>query len=207
MSVRFYDTGTQNTIASVYERAIQEGADFIIGPSLKDQVAQLLRTQSIKTTTLALNYTNSRRPAHFYEIGLLPEDEVTQMVNYARKKGLSRALVIAPQSRFGSRLSQPLLARWQEQGGQVVDTLYFGQKTNFSAVIPQFLHVNVTNDKELMRTDRTKENLENQRRHDFDVIFLLTNPRDARTIVPLLRYYYVGRDTPIYATSSLIYRT
>ena len=32
--------------------------------------------------------------------------------------------------------------------------------------------------------------LEQQRRQDFDVIFLLTQPERAREIVPLLKYYY-----------------
>lgn len=202
VDIRFYDSESQ-PVASTYDQAIKAGADFVIGPLTKDNVAQLLRNTSITVPTLALNYTDARRPAKFYEIGLMPEDEIEQMLTEARKKGLSRALLIAPQSSFGTRLTKPLVSHWQAKGGQLVDTLYFTPQTNFSEAIPRLLHVDVANDKALMKnSDRNKSLLENQRRHDFDVIFLVTKPKEARTILPLLRYFYVN-DTPIYAPSSV----
>lgn len=202
VNIRFYDTEGAS-LASTYDQAVNDGAEFVIGPLTKYHVTQLVRTTTIRVPTLALNYTDVRRPAGFYEIGLMPEDEVEQMLIEARKAGLSRALLIAPQSAFGSRLTKPLVTNWQAKGGQLVDTLYFSANTNFSEAIPRLLHVNTNRDKELMKnTDRNKETLESQRRHDFDVIFLVTKPKDARTILPLLRYYYVN-DVAIYAPSSV----
>lgn len=203
VNIRFYNTETANSIATTYDQAVKEGADFVIGPLTKENVTQLLGSASIAVPTLALNYTDARRPARFYEIGLMPEDEIEQMLVEARKKGLSRAILIAPQSSFGTRLTKPLVSHWQTKGGQLVDTLYFTPQTNFSEAIPRLLHVDVAHDKALMKQgDRNKAVLENQRRHDFDVIFLVTKPREARTILPLLRYFFVT-DTPIYAPSSV----
>ena len=50
------------------------------------------------------------------------------------------------------------------------------------------------------RDQLDRASLEEQRRHDFDVIFLLAPPQSARQIVPLLRFYYVDK-TAIFATS------
>lgn len=203
VAIRFYDTENGVSIANTYNQAVKDGADFVIGPLTKEKVTQLLYSASISVPTLALNYTDARRPARFYEIGLMPEDEVAQMVTEARKKGLSRALLIAPQSAFGSRLTKPLVAAWQAKGGQIVDTLYFTPQTNFTDAIPRLLHVDVNRDKSLMKnSDRNKTLLENQRRHDFDVIFIVTKPAEARAVLPLLRYFYVN-DVAIYAPSSV----
>jgi outer membrane PBP1 activator LpoA protein len=201
--IRFYDTENGQPINNTYNQAIQDGADFVIGPLTKPNVTALLRSSTISVPTLALNYTDSRHPAQYYEIGLLPEDEVDQLIKEARKKGLSRALLIAPQSTFGTRLSKPLVSRWQAQGGQLIDTLYFTPRTNFKEAVARLLRINIAEDNALMRSgDRNKTRLENQRRSDFDVIFLIASPQEGRTIVPLLRYYYVDT-TPIYAPSSI----
>lgn len=203
VTVRFYDTSGSTSIATTYQQAVQDGANFVIGPLTKEHVTQLLRSASISAPTLALNYTDARHPTNFYEIGLMPEDEIEQMIVAARKKGLSRALLIAPQSSFGTRLTKPLVSHWQAKGGQLIDTLYFSDNTNFQEAIPRLLHIDTARDKALMQhSDRKKSLLENQRRQDFDVIFLVTKPQEARTIVPLLRYYYVN-DIDIYAPSSV----
>jgi uncharacterized protein len=54
------------------------------------------------------------------------------------------------------------------------------------------LHIN-TNSKNTAATER---------RRDVDVIFLLAPPHYARSIVPLLNFYYAS-DIPIYATSAI----
>lgn len=203
VAIRFYDTSNAAGVATIYREAVNDGADFVIGPLTKENVTQLLRSTSITVPTLALNYTNTSKPTRFYEIGLMPEDEIQQMLIDARKKGLSRALLIAPQSSFGTRLSKPLVEHWQAKGGRIIDTLYFNSQTNFSEAVPRLLHIDVARDTQLMKTsDRNKTVLENQRRQDFDVIFLITKPREARAIVPLLRYYYVN-NVPIYAPASV----
>jgi len=51
-----------------------------------------------------------------------------------------------------------------------------------------------------MKTANNKTTLMQQRRQDFDVIFLLAPPASARQIMPLLRYYYAD-NIPVYSTS------
>ncbi|MFE8730295.1 penicillin-binding protein activator, partial [Aeromonas hydrophila] len=52
-TLNFYDTQSKPTI-DLYKQAIQEGADMIIGPLLKDRVEELLKTNPT-VPILALN--------------------------------------------------------------------------------------------------------------------------------------------------------
>ncbi|MBV9576095.1 MAG: penicillin-binding protein activator [Gammaproteobacteria bacterium] len=199
--VKFYDT-TQASVITLYQRASAEGADFIIGPLIKEDVQQLRQLNNFNKPTLSLNYTNNSAITNFYEFGLLPEDEITQIANRAHQSGFSRALVIAPQNAWGKRLVSALSSHWQTLGGSIQGSWYYTSPVNFNQEIAKFLKVNPDADRKLMQENNDKTLLAHQRRQDFDVIFLFSQPAYARLIVPLLRYYYVS-DTPIFATSSV----
>lgn len=205
--VKFYDTTAASDISALYQAAIAEGADFVIGPLAKENVQQLKQSKqpnaaSLETPTIALNYSDHHDyPNNFYEFGLLPEDEALQIADRARLNGRSKAIVIAPQSTWGRRVASAFASHWEKSGGTIEDRWYFANRATFDDDIARLLNVNPSTDKRLMKEDNNKEILEMQRRQDFDVIFLFSNPEDARSIVPLLRYYYTG-DIPIYTTSS-----
>jgi outer membrane PBP1 activator LpoA protein len=204
-NLTFTDTSAVSNVANAYQLALSQGADFVIGPLEKENVQQLSSVGTFNAPTLALNYTNisfGSLPNNFYEYGLLPEDEAQQVANRAHDAGLSRAIVIAPQDAWGTRMVSSFSSQWQSSGGRIQDTLYFTPQTNFSTDIAQLLHVNQNDDKKLMQDDNNKSVLEKQRRQDFDVVFVFAKPAQAGLIVPLLRYYYVNK-TPIYATSSV----
>lgn len=204
-SVKFYDTRSTKNIAALYQQAVAEGADFIIGPLVKDNVQQLRKFKKFNVPTLALNYTDmvwGSSPRNFYEFGLSPEDEVEQIAERAHHAGRNKAIVIAPRSLWGKRLTMALSNHWKTLGGNIQDTFFYEQKTNFNAEIAKLMNVDQGLDKTLMHEMNDKTILEMQRRQDFDVIFLFSMPETARIIVPLLKYYYAN-DVPIYATSAV----
>lgn len=204
-TIKFYDT-TQTPNASVlYQQAVNAGADFIVGPLTKNDVQQLSASTTFTVPTLALNYTEIRfgsLSANFYEFGLLPEDETGQTAKKARESGLARAIIIAPPSAWGRRLVSAFTSQWQNLGGSIQDTWFYGARSSFNENVAHLLHIDPKHDKQLTREGSSKEILKQQRRQDFDVIFLFAQPADARLIVPLLRYYYAN-DIPIYATSTV----
>jgi outer membrane PBP1 activator LpoA protein len=204
-NIKFYDTHQTASMTALYQQAISEGADFIIGPLLKENVQQLLETASFTKPTLALNYTDAyfgSLPSHFYEFGLLPEDEASQIARHARQAGRSHAIVIAPKNAWGERLVSAFTSRWQAMGGHIQEAWYFSSQAQFNQEIARLLHINTLADKKLMQKNNNKAVLEQQRRQDFDVVFLFAPSQQAHVIVPLLRYYYVS-DIPIYSTSSV----
>ncbi len=197
--IKFYDTSNTSNLPELYAKAITEGADFVIGPLVKNNVRQLQDSKAITVPTLALNYTDGSSHINFYEFGLLPEDEAAQIVNQARNAGQSRALVIAPQNAWGHRLVSSFNTRWQAANGKIQDVWYYTSQATFNQEIAQILRVNPNARTQGVDTKETRIKL---RRQDFDVVFLFAQPPEARVIVPLLRYYYVN-EVPIYATSSV----
>lgn len=204
--IRFYNT-QQTSLLDSYNKAVAQGASIVVGPLIKTEVADLQKNAHFPVTVLALNYTdnNNNLPANFYEFGLLPEDEAQQMAISAHAADLQNALIIAPQTEWGQRLVETFTRYWTALGGHVVDQWYFTKRINFNQEIAHLLRVNLKEDRMLMREANEKSLLVQQRRQDFDSIFLFSPPQDARLIVPLLRYYYVGREIPIYATSSVYF--
>ncbi len=205
-NVAFYDTQSNPNIAALYQEAVSKGADVVIGPLTKDQVTQLMHSTSFSVPTIALNYTDtgwmSSLPSNLYQFGLSPLDEAKQLADKATAAGLTRAIIIAPKSEWGTTAVKALSDRWQAQGGKISDVLYFSDKSNLSQDIAGLMHINQKEDIDKSRDKEDKATLAEQRRQDFDVVFLLAPPKNARIIVPLLRFYYLGK-TPVYATSSV----
>lgn len=204
-TISFFDTSQNSNIGALYQQAISEGADIVVGPLMKEDVQSLLSSGNFRVPTLALNYTDNwgSLPSNVYEFGLSQVDEAQQIADKAWQSGRSRALVIAPQSSWGQRVSKNLMSRWQSLGGRVTDTYYYSPHTDFNAGVANLLRVNPQDDhhnKGKKITNKTV--LEQQRRQDFDVIFLLAEPESAREIVPLVKYYYAA-NIPIYATSAI----
>lgn len=199
-SISFYDTSQTANVSALYQKALNEGADLIVGPLIKEEVDSLISGSRFSVPTLALNYTDSSLPANLYEFGLSPLDESQQIADKAWRDGHSRAIVIAPSNAWGQRVSRNLISRFQSAGGQVTETFYYSSQTDFTQAIAALLHVNPNADQNSKNKVTNKTILEKRRRQDFDVIFLLAQPQEGRAIVPLLRYYYAD-NIPIYSTS------
>lgn len=187
VQVDVVDTSQSGSIISAYNNAVQKGADFIVGPLTKPDVAQL-ENAHLAVPTLALNSTgaNNPLPPNLYEFGLSPLDEASQIADRAAADHHHAALLIAPGNAWGHVVAYNLMQAWQQQGGQIVGTLWLtNQNTDLNSQIEKLLHAN---------------NKNNSHRQDMDAIFLIASPAQAGVIKPLLKYYYVG-DTPVYATS------
>ncbi|MES2218787.1 MAG: penicillin-binding protein activator [Pseudomonadota bacterium] len=201
-NIAFYDTNRNQNMSALYKEAVSKGADLVIGPLTKDNVRQLTNSGSFSVPTLELNYTDSwgSLPSNVYQFGLSPFDEAKQVADKAYETGHTNAIVIAPQTEWGQTVAKALIERYRSDGGSIADTYYFSPQANLATDIPRLLHINVKEDHDKTRDQTDKTTLEQQRRQDFDVVFLLAPPQSARQIVPLLKYYYINK-TPIYATS------
>ena len=200
--VRIYDTNTGN-IAGLYQQAVANGADYVVGPLSKADVAAVANMNH-PVPTLLLNDLGGSSHENAYQFGLSPSNEARQVAAKARKSGLSRALIIAPAGPWGDDVVRAFSNQWRANGGQVVDALRFSAADDMNTSIRSFLHVSdsETRGKNLQRA--LGRNIESTptRRQDFDVIFMLAYPSKARQIMPMLRYYYAG-NVPVYATSSV----
>ena len=202
-SVKIYDTN-QGDIKSVYQKALANGADMIIGPLKKDNVRELAN-QRVSVPTIALNDIEQSMPSNFYQFSIDPHIEAIQLANRVYGDGYRRALIIAPEGSWGESIAQSFLQNWHHLGGAVAASMYFSNQTNIKQAIGQVLGISDSDNRKnnLVRTIWKQPKFYPRRRQDFDVVILLAYASKARQIRPMLKYYFAG-DVPIYATS-LIY--
>lgn len=202
MTVKSYDTFGAD-VAVLYETALSEGADVVVGPLTKTDVTKVA-TMIHPVPTLLLNDAQIKPSANAFQFGLSPSNEAKQVAARAHKNGYSRALVITPEDAWGDEVALAFDSQWRALGGRVVDTLHYRESDVLSQSLQDFLQVSksVARGKQLKQLLGFHVEATPNRRQDFDMIFLLAYPSKARQIMPLLKYYYAG-DIPVYATSSV----
>lgn len=206
--VLIYDTTPyQDNIWGLYQKVVKDGASVIIGPLTKKAVSTLSRGGQLTVPVLALNiadFTGTTAPSNFYQFGLSPEDEASQVAERATLAGHTRAVVIVPRGNWGERISQAFRKRFEELGGEVLEEAPFTPGRNdFSLQIRRLFNLDESNSRfRLIRQITGQRNLkfEPRRRQDIDFVFMAAFPRQARLIAPLIRFHH-GGDLPVYATS------
>lgn len=186
LSVKVYDTA-KFSADKLYEKAVAEGADFVIGPLTKSDVAEVARLTH-PVPTILLNEADSVTQGA-YSLSLSPVAEAAQVAMKAREEGYRRALVIAPKTPWGEEVLSGFSSAWRARKGMIVDTLRYDNTTTLSQGVRDLLQYYESVDSQ--RHDKKKIG---SRRQDFDMIFLVAYPSVAREIVPLLRYYYAGNE-------------
>lgn len=190
-----------------YNQAIQNGADFIVGPLDKKLVNELLLNEALKTPTLTLNYADddSYGVNNLFQFGLRPEDEAEQIADYALVNSHYHAITLTPDTVLGKRLEGAFTKRFEALGGQVVDSARYPAANNdYSSTIKNLLNIKDSDSRHaiLDRVLNQSSEFIPRRRQDVDMIFITGNPRQARLIKPQLKFHH-AKDLQVYATSSI----
>ena len=201
--VRIYATGNDAASAlAAWETARSDGAQAIVGPLGRDEVAALFEADREGTVPmLALNRgSTAPPPPGSLSYALAPEDEGRAAANrIARRAGL-RVLVIRGDDEYGQRAAAALGQRLEQRGGNIVATIRIPEHSpNYgpaiSAALPQLGARAVVAD-----GDTRIE--ENRLALEADAIFFAGRADQARLLVPQLRIAGIY-DLPIYATSQI----
>ncbi len=190
-----------------YNQAIQNGADFIVGPLNKKLVNELLLNKALKTPTLTLNYADddSYGVNNLFQFGLRPEDEAEQIADYALINAHYHAITLTPDTPLGKRLESAFTKRFEALGGLVVDSARYPAANNdYSSTIKNLLNIKDSDSRHtiLDRVLGQSSEFIPRRRQDVDMIFIAGNPRQARLIKPQLKFHH-AKDLQVYATSSI----
>lgn len=199
-----YDTESDD-IEFVYEQAVQNGADIIIGPLRKEHVSALMAMPNT-VPIIALNYLNNHMPGinGFYQFGLAFEDEAAQIARIARIENHKNALVIRVNGDWAARASQAFADQWQQLDGVVLREAVLNSPEEYSAQISQEMLIpqSISRHKRLQNLTGLHLEFTPRRRNDIDMILVLANDKQAKTIKPLLGYHY-ARKLPVYSTSNI----
>ena len=117
--VTTYDTATGAAIAA--RRAIDEGAQLILGPLLADDaraVGPIARAAGVPV----LSFSNDQGVAGqgTYVMGYTPVQSVERVVDYARARGVTSFAGLVPNGLYGERVSTAFLRAVEAGGGQVM---------------------------------------------------------------------------------------
>lgn len=173
-SLYFADSAT-GSVYQNYRRLAEGGATAVVGPLVKDDVAALARGGDLPVPVLALNQVNDVQNPRLFQFGLTPEQEVEQVAGSAWFDGKQSALLLAPDTPFGKRLSQHFDRYWQSLGGRLLATRKYPQSGGDLVSLTQEVPAGSGD----------------------AFIFLIADPRHAQVMVPRA----VGTGLPVYATS------
>lgn len=213
--IRVYDAG-QDNIVSVYNRAVTDGVQMIVGPLQKDAVNTLVTQGLITVPTLALNYFEGdaaavqainagQRLPLLYQFSLAPEDEARQIAERAWFDGHAYALAMTPANEWGDRIYEAFRKSFEELGGKVLERVaYSSDKQQFSDAVQALLNIDNSQERYKALRAQLQRSLESEprRRQDADFIMLAGYPAAGRQIGPQLLYHRAG-GVPVYSTSHI----
>ena len=199
--IRFHDTADR-PIVEVYNEALVEGADFVLGPLDRESGETLAAVDKLPVTTLALNYVRDQSVTdNFHQFGLSPEDEARQVASQAHTEGARLAGVLHPRSEWGRRVARAFEHHWEELDATVTTRASFGE--NHGAAVSELLNINRSEARARAIRRYTGElEFEPRRRQDLDFLFLLANPSQARQVKPALNFHYAA-DLQVFSISNV----
>ena len=206
-SIRIYDVDAEGGPSAAYASAVEDGAEFVVGPLLRNNVIELANDILVPVPVLTLNYLpdESLPPPGLFQFALSPEDEAISAATRALQDGHSKAVALVPNSNWGRRLLTAFASEFEGQGGMLLDYRSFtSENPDFSRTIEELMGLAGS----VSRYQRLRANLgsplqfDPRRRQDVDFIFLAADGAAGRLLKSQLKFHYSG-DLPVYSTSSI----
>ena len=215
-AISIHDTSFE-AIDVIYTRAVEAGADFVVGPLRRGPVTSLACGETSLVTTLALNEvvvdaseTESERRCgrgqavpELYHFALLPEAEARQVAEHAWVGGLTKAISFSRAGPWGTRVNRAFVDEWERLGGILLDHRVIARDaSDIGKLTAAALGVLGSRERarDVGRTIGRAVEFEPRRRQDIDLVFMAAFPADARQVMPQLAFHH-GADLPVYATS------
>lgn len=204
-TVSLYDIGAEPSLISLYYRAaIDDGADFIVGPLGRQAVNDLLAATPTELPVLMIgNIPEGKTAPNLYGISLSPEREARQVAERAFFDGHRQAGILSSESEWGGRVATAFARQWEFLGGTVVENKTFPRGvSDYSQTVQKVLGLDRSLARARILTLQTGVNLQftPRRRDDIDFLFLAANAGEARLLVPHLRFFQ-AHDLALYATA------
>lgn len=205
--VNVYDSASMGALTA-YRRAVADGAQFIVGPLLKDDVTALAVSNEVSVLTLALNQAADEvttPPGLLFQFALDPEEEARQVAQRLAADGRMRGLVLLPNDDWGQRVFRAFDTELKTLGGTIAGMRFYDPGSrDYSTPITQLLLLDESRARanSLFSIIGQRLEFEPRRRGDAQFIFMGAFPSQGRSLRPALRFHMAG-DIPIYATSHI----
>ncbi|MDQ7050618.1 MAG: penicillin-binding protein activator [Enterobacterales bacterium] len=207
--LKFYDTAQSLSGLVSYQKAIADGADFVVGPLDKKAIDDILAQDSLASPILFLNSVQHSPDRHkmVFQFDLSIEDEAIQAAHRAWEKGYRKAVALVSDDKRGERATSAFRNYFEQLGGELIDVQKYSIKKSkgrkqFSADVKNLLRVNSSIERKQKLEQILGRNIEFEmrRRQDAEFIFMIAKPADARRIKPFINFYF-ALDLPVISTS------
>ncbi|GAB2556527.1 penicillin-binding protein activator [Rhodanobacter koreensis] len=198
--VRVYDShGTADGAIKAYQQAVSDGANLVVGPLTRGEVAAVFGQAQLPVPLLALNHPDNRQlPAgDTSEFGLLPETEGAQVADHMIERGLHHAYVLVSNDDFAQRAATAFKAELAARGGQLDGMLTLTSFTNAVSGL-NIPHGNSAPAPAASTTAPTPADTDTGAGNDTG-IFISMRPNQARMLIPQLQIANIH--LPVFATS------
>jgi outer membrane PBP1 activator LpoA protein len=192
---------------AAYASAVTDGAEFVIGPLIRNNVMALANDILVPVPVLTLNYLpdDILAPPGLYQFALAPEDEARSAAVRAISDGHTRGVALVPNNDWGRRVLSSFASEFETLGGTLLDHRnYTPANQDFSNTIEDLMALSGS----VQRYRRLRANIgaplqfDPRRRQDTEFIFLAADASAGRLLKSQLKFHYSG-DIPAYATSSV----
>lgn len=194
--------GTAEGARAKAEEALREGAEIILGPLFSESVsAAATVTRQAGVPMIAFSSDMKIAGDGVYLLSFPPEMEIARVTDFATKRGYTRFGVLAPQSDYGSRVSNSFTEETFVRGGVVVHQETYEQVPD-AMLQPAKRLANYAQDCSSAKTPRVGN--PNPFVNDFDMdvslqagtgfqaVLVPEQGRLLRALAPLLPYYDVN---------------
>lgn len=202
-TLQFYDTANADPL-TLYYKAINAGAQMIIGPLSKENVEQLAAAKVLEIPVLTLNYIPGLNKANLYQFALSPVDEVAQITNKAVDDGHKKALLLTPKTDLGKRMQGYFKTALEKRGGVLLEAKHYNPDINdYSDTLKDLLNVRESQKRYAQLQSLIPDlKFTPRQRQDVEAVFIAAYPQNALNIQTQLRKL-AAYNIPIYATPQI----
>jgi uncharacterized protein len=203
-TLHFYDSVASDPL-TLYYKAIDAGAQMIIGPLNKEHVEALAIAKTLEVPVLTLNHIPGLNKANLYQFALSPIDEVNQVTNKAIDEGHKKALLLTPKTELGTRVQGYFKAELQKRGGTLLEAKHYNPDiSDYSDTIKDLLNVRESQKRYAQLQGLIPDlKFTPRQRQDVEALFITAYPQNAATIQSQLRKLAQAHNIPIYATPQI----
>lgn len=201
LTLRFYDTASDDA-GALYQQAINEGADFVIGPLLKGNLAKVLPLVE-DIPLISLNkLPESPVAKDIYYFSLTSNDEAAAAAKKMQRDGIKHPLVLAPNNQVGTRLAKVFSEQWQQLTTEASEIYQYKSRKDMQNTVTSLFSVNASN----LRINQMKNLIgqdikaKTRSRRDIDAIYIIATPSEAMLAIP----YIITTQNP-YAPQVAVY--
>ncbi len=203
--VRIYDSsGSAQDAATAYAKAVDDGADHIVGPLTRDAVSAVFAQGRLAVPVLALNQPEHGEtpPPGSAAFGLAPDTEAAQAAEHMLERGLTRAVIVTATNDWAERAALAFRAQFESRNGQILsDSRVADKEVNFSTMLHQALADVTANKNAPMLPGAAAPPSVAASENDVG-IFISMRPQQARLLLPQIKLAgYNG--VPVFATSHI----